>query len=80
MKINFNFTIIHISEFDHLDNAEIIGDKGKISLGEPHWCPTKITTPEAIMEFELPEPDMPSKCPNCTGFRCVCWPSFLFRW
>ena len=63
---NFSFT-----DYDDLENAEIIGDKGKIKLNAPFWCPTRVTTTKAVLDFEMPVVDMPLKFTNSSGFRFV---------
>lgn len=35
------------------NTAVIYGDKGKIQIGSPFWCPTTITTPSGSYEFPL---------------------------
>lgn len=60
---------LYSTDFDDLENAEIIGEKGKIQLNAPFWCPTKVTTPFADVYFEMPKGDMQTKFTNSTGFR-----------
>ncbi|XP_065052412.1 trans-1,2-dihydrobenzene-1,2-diol dehydrogenase-like [Rhopilema esculentum] len=51
-------------DFDGLENAEIIGDKGKIKLNYPFWCPTTVTTSNSVLSFEMPHGDMQTNFTN----------------
>lgn len=49
------------------NTAAIYGDKGKILIGSPFWCPTKVTTPSGFFEFPLTSGDY--NFGNSAGFK-----------
>ena len=50
-----------------LNNAQVCGSKGRLTLLDPFWCPTQLQTPSEVMEFPLPNPDMNVIFPNSQG-------------
>ena len=41
-----------------LNNAQVCGSKGMLTLLDPFWCPTQLQTPSEILDFPLPKPDL----------------------
>jgi len=55
-------------DVNYLENAEIIGEKGKVRLNAPFWCPTVVHTPNAELSFQIPKGDMETKFTNSAAF------------
>ena len=41
-----------------VNNAQIGGSKGRLTLLDPFWCPTQLKTPSELLNYPLPNPDM----------------------
>ncbi|KAL3842951.1 hypothetical protein ACJMK2_020922 [Sinanodonta woodiana] len=47
--------LYHTNAGEGDNSASILGQKGRIEVRAPFWCPTKVTTPTGDYEFTLPD-------------------------
>ena len=41
-----------------VNNAQVCGSKGRLTLLDPFWCPTQLLTPSETLDYPLPKPDL----------------------
>ena len=50
-----------------LNNAQVCGSKGHLTLLNPFWCPTQLQTPSETLDFPLPNQHLDMIFPNSQG-------------
>ena len=41
-----------------VNNAQVCGSKGRLTLLDPFWYPTQLQTPSELLDYPLPKPDL----------------------
>ena len=59
--------LCYSTNLNMLNNVQVCGSKGKLTLLNPFWCPTQLQTSSEVMEFPLPNPDMKVMFMNSQG-------------